>query len=109
MPPGEETLARSFFIDVLGMTEVPKPAELLSRGGVWFRSGDVFLHLGVDHAFRAATKAHPAFRCAGYDALLKRIHSHGVPVKADERLIEGRRHCYVSDPFGNRIELIDDP
>ncbi len=40
--------ARSFYVDVLGLTEEPKPVELLDRGGVWLRSGDVSLHLGVE-------------------------------------------------------------
>jgi catechol 2,3-dioxygenase-like lactoylglutathione lyase family enzyme len=88
------------------MEEVPKPAELLTRGGVWFRSGTVVVHLGVDRDFRPAGKAHPAFRCSDYDALLKRLKESGVPVEADQHLVNGREHCYVADPFGNRIELI---
>jgi hypothetical protein len=27
---------------------------------------------------------------------------------ADGRLADGRPHCYVADPFGNRIELIEE-
>jgi hypothetical protein len=56
MPRGKEDEARSFYVDVLGLTEQPKPAELIHRGGVWLRSGDVSVHLGVDDNFRAATK-----------------------------------------------------
>jgi catechol 2,3-dioxygenase-like lactoylglutathione lyase family enzyme len=89
------------------MTEVPKPPELLSRGGVWFQSGSVFLHLGVDEDFRPARKAHVALRCSDYDGLLGRLQTQAVPVTTDERRVEGRRHCYVADPFGNRIELIE--
>jgi catechol 2,3-dioxygenase-like lactoylglutathione lyase family enzyme len=106
MPRGKENEARSFYVDLLGLTEQPKPAELIDRGGIWLRSGDVSVHLGVDDAFRAATKAHPAFRCAGYDALLQRIRSHGGLVVEDDSLFEGQPHCYIADPFGNRIELI---
>ena len=40
MPPGGEDVARSFYRDVLGMPEVPKPPSMLASGGVWFRSGD---------------------------------------------------------------------
>jgi catechol 2,3-dioxygenase-like lactoylglutathione lyase family enzyme len=106
MPRGKEDDARSFYVDVLGLTEQPKPAELIDRGGIWLRSGDVSLHLGVDGDFRAATKAHPALRCAGYEALLQRVRSHGGHVVEDDSLFEGKPHCYITDPFGNRIELI---
>jgi catechol 2,3-dioxygenase-like lactoylglutathione lyase family enzyme len=63
MPSGQEELARSFYRDILGMDELPKPLELAKRGGCWFASGDVQLHLGVENDFRAAKKAHPALRC----------------------------------------------
>ncbi len=33
MPPGEEDRARVFYRDVLGLQEVPKPADLAARGG----------------------------------------------------------------------------
>ena len=39
-PPGGEADARRFWADGLGMTEVPKPAELARRGGCWFRAYD---------------------------------------------------------------------
>ncbi len=90
------------------MIEVPKPRELGRRGGVWLRSGDVFIHLGCDRDFRAATKAHPALRCADYETLVRRLESRGIAVLTDERLVEGKPHCYIADPFGNRIELIKD-
>lgn len=32
--PGGEDLARAFYVEVLGMTEVPKPPELAERGGL---------------------------------------------------------------------------
>lgn len=28
-------------------------------------------------------------------------------VRPDDVPFEGKRHCYIDDPFGNRIELID--
>ena len=34
MPRGEEERARGFYIDVLGLAEQPKPANLARRGGV---------------------------------------------------------------------------
>jgi hypothetical protein len=33
-PPGSESRLRAYYVDVLGMTEIPKPALLAVRGGV---------------------------------------------------------------------------
>lgn len=105
MPPRAEDAARAFYAGIFGMTEVPKPAELAGRGGCWFRSGAVEVHLGVQADFRPATKAHPALRCTNYDALTAKLRQAGVVVtEADE--IPGIRRCHVFDPFGNRIELV---
>lgn len=105
MPPGEEATARRFFADLLGMREIPKPAPLASRGGCWFASGDVQLHLGVEQDFRPARKAHPAIRVSGYAALLGKLKAAGVEViDADE--IPSVQRSHIFDPFGNRIELI---
>ena len=105
MPAGEEELARRFYRDLLGMTEIPKPPELAKRGGCWFASGDVQLHLGVENDFRPAKKAHPALRCRDYEALISTLRAIGVEIKEEEH-IPGVRRCHVLDPFGNRVELI---
>ena len=104
-PAGEEETARRFYSGLLGMTEILKPPELAKRGGCWFESGGVQVHLGVEEEFRPAKKAHPAFRCGDYDALVSRLRAAGVEVTAAED-IPGVRRCHVHDPFGNRVELI---
>jgi catechol 2,3-dioxygenase-like lactoylglutathione lyase family enzyme len=105
MPRGGEELARGFYRDVLGLIEVDKPAELAKRGGCWFSSGDVQIHLGVEEDFRPAKKAHPALRCRDYERLVARLRARHVDVKEDDN-VPGVRRCHISDPFGNRIELI---
>ena len=108
MPAGREDDARAFYVDVLGFAEQPKPEKLRGRGGVWFASGTVRLHLGIDACFTAATKAHPALRCATYAAIVAEIERAGIAIRADPLPFEGQPHCYIDDPFGNRIELIAD-
>jgi catechol 2,3-dioxygenase-like lactoylglutathione lyase family enzyme len=108
MPAGGEDAARRFFVDLCGMTEVPKPAELARRGGCWFRSGTVELHLGVEEGFRPALKAHPALVCENYVALISRLKAANVSVK-EAFEIPGTRRSHILDPFGNRIELMADP
>ena len=59
-PPGGEDVARRFYADGLGMTEVDKPADLAARGGCWFRAYDdagavaAELHVGVEDPFAPA-------------------------------------------------------
>jgi len=105
MPPGEEERARAFYREVLGMQEIPKPPELAKRGGCWFESDGVQLHLGVENEFRAAKKAHPALRCSDYEGLISHLKDAGVEVERDAS-IPGVRRCHIVDFFGNRIELI---
>ncbi len=105
MPPGKEEDARRFYGHLLGMTEIPKPPELAKRGGCWFESGGVQIHLGVENDFRPAEKAHPALRCGDYEALLQRLQAANIEIHAAAD-IPGVRRCHVHDLFGNRIELI---
>lgn len=109
MPIGMEETARGFFVGMLRFEEIAKPEILAKRGGAWFKSGPVAIHLGVDPDFRPAKKAHPALRCANYEALLDRLSQLGVSVIHDDIPFEGCRHCYIADPFGNRIEIIAEP
>jgi catechol 2,3-dioxygenase-like lactoylglutathione lyase family enzyme len=106
MPAGQEAAARAFYIEVLGFVEEPKPANLAARGGVWFRAGEARVHLGVDADFRAARKAHPAILVRGLADLAVKCNAAGFPPVADEPLA-GFDRCYVFDPFGNRIELLE--
>ena len=105
MPAGKEEDARAFYGRLLGMVEIEKPAELKKRGGCWFQSGVVQIHLGVEPEFHPARKAHPALRCIDYDSLTARLKSAGLEV-IDDSTIPGVRRCHISDSFGNRIELI---
>jgi hypothetical protein len=53
--------ARSFYQGLLGICEKPKPQHLAMRGGCWFETAQVKVHLGVEPDFVPARKAHPAF------------------------------------------------
>ena len=106
MPPGEEAQARAFYGDILGLREVPKPAVLAGRGGVWFEQGTLKLHLGVEHDFQPARKAHPALLVHGLIDLGERCRQAGYSVSSDVALA-GYERLHVIDPFGNRIELME--
>mgnify|MGYP001609747158 CR=1 FL=1 len=106
MPKGGEAAARAFYDGLLGIPEVPKPENLRARGGCWFEAGALKVHLGVDPEFTPAQKAHPAFIVDGLSALVSRLSNAGYSVVADQPLA-GYERRYVSDPFGNRIELME--
>lgn len=106
MPPDCEDEARTFYRDLLGLAEVPKPAALAARGGAWFANDHVSVHLGADPDFTASRKAHPGFLVTDLDALVARLDAAGHAVKKGEP-IEGVRRVHVDDPFGNRLELLE--
>jgi catechol 2,3-dioxygenase-like lactoylglutathione lyase family enzyme len=105
MPKGGEAEARAFYQDLLGIPEVPKPANLAARGGCWFERDAVKVHLGVDPEFRPARKAHPAFLVDDLAALRATLAIAGIDVRHDQPL-PGYDRFYVDDPFGNRLEFL---
>ena len=105
MPLAREDEATAFYEGLLQIPRVRKPAHLAARGGCWFESDAVKVHLGVDADFRPATKAHPAFVVGDLQRLVNEFVSAGYDVVDDEPL-EGFDRVYVHDPFGNRIELM---
>jgi catechol 2,3-dioxygenase-like lactoylglutathione lyase family enzyme len=109
-PAGCEDAARAFYGGLLGLTEIEKPPLLAVRGGCWFRAGSHELHIGVADPFVAAAKAHPALAVdstAALEALASSLVSSGVEVQwADDAEIPGQHRFFVSDPWGNRLELV---
>jgi catechol 2,3-dioxygenase-like lactoylglutathione lyase family enzyme len=105
MPAGAEPQVRAFYRDVLGMTEIDKPPSLAARGGCWFRSGGLELHLGVERDFRPARKAHPGIVVSDIDALAARLSACGVEADWDDDF-PGHRRFYADDPLGNRLEFL---
>lgn len=96
----------NFYEGILGMPQVSKPPHLAERGGCWFETEDLKVHLGVEADFRPAAKAHPALIVDGLASLADSLTEAGFSVVNDEPL-EGYERIYVSDPFGNRIELLE--
>jgi catechol 2,3-dioxygenase-like lactoylglutathione lyase family enzyme len=106
MPADGEDAATAFYEGVLGIPRVPKPPPLAARGGCWFEDGrGLRVHLGVEDDFRPARKAHPALTVDDWPALADRLAAAGIETRAGDA--PGQR--YVDDPFGNRIELIEEP
>jgi catechol 2,3-dioxygenase-like lactoylglutathione lyase family enzyme len=105
-PIGSEEEARQFFVEILGFTEIEKPEELKKRGGAWFRSGSVQIHIGIEEPFAPAKKAHPAFEVENIEAVMEQLKVSGVLFHVDNKL-PGATRFYVDDPFGNRLEILE--
>jgi catechol 2,3-dioxygenase-like lactoylglutathione lyase family enzyme len=108
IPPGSEDMCRAFYVGILGMTEVPKPENLRTRGGLWLRTGQIEIHLGVEQDFRPARKAHPGMTVKDIDAMASHLAANGVEVLWDHELPTHRRF-YVNDSVGNRLEIMSAP
>ena len=116
MPRGAEADARRFYGAGLGMTEVEKPADLVARGGAWFRAYDAAgavtaeIHVGVDDPFAPARKAHPALVVddeASLDRLAARLTALGFDVDGRERTtFPGHLRFHTVDAHGNRVEVL---
>jgi catechol 2,3-dioxygenase-like lactoylglutathione lyase family enzyme len=110
IPVGGEDAARAFYGELLGLVEVPKPAELAGRGGCWFagrgEGSGVALHLGVEAEFRPARKAHVALLIDDLPGLRASLDAAGVTTVDDAAQLPVRRF-HAFDPFGNRLELVD--
>ena len=115
-PAGGEDEARRFYGAGLGMREVAKPADLVARGGCWFRAYDdggavaAELHVGVEDPFAPARKAHPALEVPderALDAVAQRARALGCEVDDTERhTFEGYLRVHLRDPHGNRVEVV---
>jgi catechol 2,3-dioxygenase-like lactoylglutathione lyase family enzyme len=107
MPPGGEEQAREFYGRILNLHEIEKPAQLQAKGGCWFAGDGLQLHLGVQKDFVPASKAHPGLRVADLAAARAHLQAAGIPILADQSGAAVRRF-YVNDPFGNRLEFMQE-
>jgi catechol 2,3-dioxygenase-like lactoylglutathione lyase family enzyme len=101
---GDEQRAREFYCGVLGLPEVEKPESLKGRGGFWLQVGDRQVHVGIEAGVsRKATKAHLAYEVADLAYWRERLQGlgieEGVPIPGYDRF-------EFRDPFGNRVEMI---
>lgn len=105
IPIGKEAEARHFYCNMLGLTEIEKPAPLLANGGFWLQIADIQLHIGVEQE-TGKSKRHPAFEVKDLEQIRLYLVERGVKIKEDIP-IDGVHRFSIFDPFGNRIELLE--
>lgn len=105
IPTGRENEARAFYRDIIGLSEIPKPNELLANGGLWFVIADIQLHIGTENEINKS-KRHPAFEVEDLEQVKIFLKNHGVQIKEDIKIDGCERFSFI-DPFGNRVELLE--
>lgn len=104
-PPGPESasVARLFYIDLIGLKEVPVPDALRQLDLVWFGVGDGELHLYAEPS-SAGHGRHFCLRVIDQAEVRARLSAAGVTC-TDTIAIPGRPRFFCTDPFGNSIEI----
>jgi catechol 2,3-dioxygenase-like lactoylglutathione lyase family enzyme/uncharacterized protein YunC (DUF1805 family) len=108
--------SRRFYVDVLGMREVPRPA--FSFAGSWFQAGATQIHLILEFAGsgpagnllaperRGSRTQHVAFLVDDAAAAVRTLKAMSVPILSDVKpRPDGYLQVFVSDPDGHVIEL----
>lgn len=49
IPTGKELEAKHFYCQLLGLQEIPKPADLQKNSGFWLKIADIELHIGTEN------------------------------------------------------------
>lgn len=106
IPEGSDEQARDFYCGILGLPEIEKPDTLKHRGGLWVQAGDRQLHIGTEHGVdRSLTRAHIAWEVTDLSHWRARLARSGVQI-VDSIPIPGFDRFEFRDPFGNRVEMI---
>lgn len=104
MPQGGEAAARTFYGELLGLPETPRPKAFRSHSGLWYDIGGLDIHLSIKQmpsepdAYR-----HFGIEVEDVDALRAKMDAAGVITETGEPAPWKR--FYMRDPFGNRIEI----
>jgi catechol 2,3-dioxygenase-like lactoylglutathione lyase family enzyme/uncharacterized protein YunC (DUF1805 family) len=112
--------SRRFYVDALGMREVPRPA--FSFAGSWFQAGATQIHLILEYegsgpagnllpeSKRGSRTQHAAFLVDDAQATLPRLKEHGVQILSGPKpRPDGYLQVFLADPDGHVIELCSPP
>ncbi len=112
--------SRQFYVDVLGMDEVPRPG--FGFPGLWFQAGPTQVHLIGEHDATGPAGVQPpehcsisrtqhfAFEVEDAVAAQARLRDLGVPLAAGpKQRPDGPTQIYVQDPDGHLVELFSFP
>jgi catechol 2,3-dioxygenase-like lactoylglutathione lyase family enzyme/uncharacterized protein YunC (DUF1805 family) len=112
--------SRHFYVDALGMREVPRPA--FSFAGSWFQAGATQIHLILEFSGsgpagnllaedkRSSRTHHIAFLVDDAETVLPLLKQAGVNILSGPKpRPDGYQQVFVTDPDGHVIELCSPP
>jgi catechol 2,3-dioxygenase-like lactoylglutathione lyase family enzyme len=101
-----EAAAKSFYADLLGLPEIPKPAGTRQNMGAWYDLGGPQLHLSIEDGVQnELSDAHVCYQVADIAVAKLQFQTAGVEVIPDPRPPSGYSRFFVRDPGGNLIEI----
>lgn len=111
--PGPEALAEAhrFYVDLLGLEELYRPAQTDSgRPGYWlgFENGQQ-IHISAEpdsESYNGPSRRHAAFQVADLKGLRQRLADAGEHVE-DADQFPGQSRFFARDPWGNRLEFVE--
>jgi len=104
VPPERLEEAKEFYTEVMGLKLIDRPNHLFSGAGYWFNIGDIQLHIGVEPALPQSIR-HTALEVKDIAGARKHLTKNNVQITEEAR-IPGRTRFAFTDPFGNRMELL---
>lgn len=108
IPKGTEIAGKRFYCGVLELPEVEKPKALKGRGGFWLKVGNQNVHVGTeDDVDRTKTKAHLAYQVEQIAYWRKKLELNDIKL-FDSVAIPNFERFEFRDPFGNRVEMIQE-
>ncbi|MDB5151935.1 MAG: glyoxalase [Mucilaginibacter sp.] len=104
VPPERLEEAKLFYTEVLGLEQIERPDKIFGSRGYWFNIGDIQLHISCERPLPRSTR-HTAFEVTDIVAARKQLEKHGIEI-TEEPVLPGRDRFTFIDPFGNRMELL---
>lgn len=104
----DASTALGFYRDVLGMTELPRPA--FPFAGAWLDAGSGRqVHL-IEADVPTDLGQHVAFAVRELDEVVTALRAAGIEI-GDAREVgdTGIRQAFAADPDGNRVEFTQNP
>lgn len=96
--------SREFYVEKLGLKEMAKPKSF-DFIALWFDLGGQQLHLLLKDKPDSISPRHFALRVADISTAREHFRQLGIPTQETTKI----EHCdrfFISDPDGNRIEII---
>ncbi len=96
--------SRRFYRDILGLQEINKP-RTFDFVVVWFQFGNQHIHLLLKEKADTISPRHFALRVRDVAAARVYFRERGITIQ-ETTPIPGADRFFISDPDGNRIEII---